>query len=251
MPRETKTGLFEDLMHLLVRAPAWLGPLLAVAVFVGLRHLAPMLLPRLDGTIPVGEMLALILPGVAWAAAGLVLVIWVLAEVTKLRQRRLLDVSRASTTRCASCRWMRHVVGGRTVERAATSASEIGRFETDVLTEDGNLAALMDMPGRWVDAIRQRRPIKNLVHGMDSSVSEAYGEQDGTAYLDSAILYVESDAEDTENVGSSRDGNLYNPSGGSVGRLRTAAGLASFGTCRAIGPTAAMKSCAVQLQWPL
>lgn len=77
---------------------------------------------------------------------------------------------------------MRHVVGGRAVERAAASASEIGRFETDVLTEDGNLATLMDMPGQWVDAVRQRRPIKKLIHDMDSSVSETYGEQEGTAY---------------------------------------------------------------------
>ncbi len=91
MPRTPNSGLLDDLMRVLARAPAWLGPLLAVTVFVGLHHLAPMLLPRLDGTIPVGEMLGLILPGLAWAAAALVLVIWVLAEVTKLRQRRLLD----------------------------------------------------------------------------------------------------------------------------------------------------------------
>ncbi len=90
MPRSSEPGLLEVLHRVFVRTPAWLGPLLAVAVFVSLRHLAP-LLPRLDGTIPVGEMLALILPGIAWAAAALVLVIWVLAEVTKLRQRRLLD----------------------------------------------------------------------------------------------------------------------------------------------------------------
>ena len=90
MPRET-TGLFDDLMRLLVRAPAWLGPLLAVALFVGLRHLAPMLLPRLDGTIPVGEMLARMLPSIAWVAVGLVLAAWIAAEIAKLRQRRLLD----------------------------------------------------------------------------------------------------------------------------------------------------------------
>jgi len=77
---------------------------------------------------------------------------------------------------------MRHVVGGRAIARDAASASEIGRFETDVLTEGGNLAALMAMPGQWVDAIRQRRPIKKLVHDMDSSVSETYGEQEGAAY---------------------------------------------------------------------
>ena len=37
------------------------------------------------------------------------------------------------------------------------------------------------MLGQWVDAIRQRRPIKKLIHDMDSSVSETYGDQKGTA----------------------------------------------------------------------
>ena len=77
---------------------------------------------------------------------------------------------------------MRHIVGGRAVERAAASAREIGRFETEALAEADNLAALIAMPGQWVDAIRHRRPIKKLVHDMDSSVSETYGEQEGAAY---------------------------------------------------------------------
>ena len=77
---------------------------------------------------------------------------------------------------------MRHVVGGRAVERDAASASEVGRFETEVLTEDGNLRALMAMAGGWVDAIRQRRAIRKLILDMDSSVSETYGEQEGATY---------------------------------------------------------------------
>ena len=45
---------------------------------------------------------------------------------------------------------IRHVVGGRAVDRTAASTSEIGRFETDVLTHPDNLAALMNMPGQWI-----------------------------------------------------------------------------------------------------
>ena len=77
---------------------------------------------------------------------------------------------------------MRHVIGGRAVERKAASTSEIGRFETDVLTHPVNLAALMNMPGKWVDRIRQRRAIKKLILDMDSSVSETYGQQEGALY---------------------------------------------------------------------
>jgi hypothetical protein len=40
----------------------------------------------------------------------------------------------------------------------------------------------MNMPGQWVDLIQQRRPIKKLILDMDSSVSETYGKQEGTAY---------------------------------------------------------------------
>ena len=40
----------------------------------------------------------------------------------------------------------------------------------------------MKMPGLWVDRVRQRRPIKRLILDMDSSVSETYGDQEGTAY---------------------------------------------------------------------
>ncbi len=77
---------------------------------------------------------------------------------------------------------MRHVVGGRAVDRKAASTSEVGRFETDVLRHEDNLAALMNMPGQWVDRIRQRRAIKKLILDMDSSVSETYGQQEGSMY---------------------------------------------------------------------
>jgi hypothetical protein len=58
----------------------------------------------------------------------------------------------------------------------------VSRFETRVLTELGNLQTLMSMPGLWVDRVRQRRSIKRLILDMDSSVSETYGDQEGTAY---------------------------------------------------------------------
>ena len=77
---------------------------------------------------------------------------------------------------------MRHLVGGRAADRQGASTSQVGRFETDVLPHRHNLTALMNMPGQWVDLIRQRRPIQKLVLDMDSSVSETYGQQEGSAY---------------------------------------------------------------------
>jgi hypothetical protein len=77
---------------------------------------------------------------------------------------------------------MRHVVGGRARERSAASTSQMGRFETEVLTQSGNLTSLVDLPGRWIDRLRERKPMRKLVLDMDSSVSETYGQQEGTAY---------------------------------------------------------------------
>ena len=49
------------------------------------------------------------------------------------------------------------------------------------MDEVDNLAALMAMPGQWLDRIRQRRPMKNLILDINSSVSETYGQQEGSA----------------------------------------------------------------------
>ncbi len=77
---------------------------------------------------------------------------------------------------------MRWIVGGHAVAKRAASASQIGRFETEWLSRDDNLAALADLCGRWIDQVHARRPPKAVVLDMDSSVSATYGEQEGTAY---------------------------------------------------------------------
>jgi hypothetical protein len=58
----------------------------------------------------------------------------------------------------------------------------MGRFETKWLSRPENLAALADLPGRWVDKVHQRRPPRIVVLDMDSSESPTYGEQEGGAY---------------------------------------------------------------------
>jgi hypothetical protein len=77
---------------------------------------------------------------------------------------------------------MRFVVGGRACEHQAASTSQMSRFETDVLTQTENLIALKKMPGMWNEQLHQQRPMKELILDMDSSVSETYGEQEGSAY---------------------------------------------------------------------
>jgi len=79
---------------------------------------------------------------------------------------------------------MRHVVGGRAAEtdNEAASMSVVGRFETEILSQRCNLTALMRLSGQWIDNVHRRRPLKQLILDLDSSVSETYGRQQGTAY---------------------------------------------------------------------
>ena len=77
---------------------------------------------------------------------------------------------------------MRHVVGGRARHRQAASTSQMARFETEVLTDEVSLGALRDLSGLWTDRVRQRKPMDRIILDMDSSVSETYGQQEGSAY---------------------------------------------------------------------
>jgi len=77
---------------------------------------------------------------------------------------------------------MRHVVGGRATEHTAASTSQMGRFETEVSTQPSNLKVLTKLSGKWIDRLRERQPMRKLILDMDSSVSETYGEQEGTAF---------------------------------------------------------------------
>ena len=58
---------------------------------------------------------------------------------------------------------MRWVVGDRAGTQNAASASQMGRFETEVLAQEENLAALTDLSGRWIDRVHARRPVKAVV----------------------------------------------------------------------------------------
>lgn len=58
----------------------------------------------------------------------------------------------------------------------------MGRFETQVLTQPDNLAAPMELSGKWIAQVPHRRPIDRIILDLDSSVSETHGRQEGLAY---------------------------------------------------------------------
>src|SRR6266567_5888451 len=77
---------------------------------------------------------------------------------------------------------MRIVVGGRAKDQTAASTSEMARFETETLSTKENLKYLIDLSGQWIDQAHRQRQLTKLILDMDSSVSETYGHQQGSAY---------------------------------------------------------------------
>jgi hypothetical protein len=77
---------------------------------------------------------------------------------------------------------LRIVVGGQAKDQTAASPSEMARFETETLSTKDNLQRLTDLSGKWIDQAHQHRKLRKLILDMDSSVSETYGHQEGSAY---------------------------------------------------------------------
>ena len=58
----------------------------------------------------------------------------------------------------------------------------MGRFETEWLATEANLAALADLSGAWIDRVHRRRPPDGIILDMDSSESPTHGQQEGSAW---------------------------------------------------------------------
>src|SRR3712207_3499828 len=63
------------------------------------------------------------------------------------------------------------IVGREGMGRPAASTSQMGRFETEWLASEANLAALTDLSGAWIDRVHVRRPPDGIILDMDSSES--------------------------------------------------------------------------------
>ena len=78
---------------------------------------------------------------------------------------------------------MRVIVGRRGgPERPAASTNTMSRFETGVLTQDGNVEGLDRLNAKWVDGAMSRTPHRRVILDMDSSESPVHGEQEGASY---------------------------------------------------------------------
>jgi hypothetical protein len=58
----------------------------------------------------------------------------------------------------------------------------MSRFETEVLARPESTEGLADLSGKWIDRVIRRKRTHEIILDMDSSVSETYGAQEGSAY---------------------------------------------------------------------
>jgi hypothetical protein len=77
---------------------------------------------------------------------------------------------------------MRVIVGGQGSERKGASASEMGRFETELLTQESNLQGLTRMTTDWVARAMAHTLHRRVILDLDSSESPVHGQQEGAAY---------------------------------------------------------------------
>jgi Transposase DDE domain group 1 len=68
------------------------------------------------------------------------------------------------------------------VNAKTTPCGSISTARTDTLSTKVNLRHLMDLSGQWVDRAHRHRQLDKLVLDLDSSASEPYGRQEGSAY---------------------------------------------------------------------
>ncbi len=77
---------------------------------------------------------------------------------------------------------MRAIVDRKGLDRRAASTSQMGRFETEWLATEENLAALTNLSGLWIDRVHDRKKPKIIILDMDSSESPTHGDQEASAY---------------------------------------------------------------------
>ena len=77
---------------------------------------------------------------------------------------------------------MRVVVGWKGLDRKAASTSEMGRFETELLTQKDNLKGLERLNVAWVKRAVAKTVHRRIILDIDSSESPVHGRQEEAAY---------------------------------------------------------------------
>jgi len=77
---------------------------------------------------------------------------------------------------------LKSVLSERALEKGGAAEKTVGRFETEILTQNGNLEKMDEMIFKSIEKVDTIREVKEIVLDLDSSESPVYGEQEGSAY---------------------------------------------------------------------
>ena len=77
---------------------------------------------------------------------------------------------------------LRVVVGWKGPDRNAASTSEMGRFETELLTQKENLKGIERLKVEWIKRALAKTVHRRIILDIDSSESPVHGEQEEAAY---------------------------------------------------------------------
>jgi len=77
---------------------------------------------------------------------------------------------------------MRAIVSRRASSKKAAARSAMGRFETEILTTEGNRDGLGRLNSSWVTSAMANTRTKRIILDMDSSQSKVHGSQEGARY---------------------------------------------------------------------
>ncbi len=91
MGRRSRQSMIEDIFDTLKVTPIWVGPILAVVVFLIFRFIPPLFFPGSQAGLDTNVILRPLFASLAWALGGVVLLAWGFAEIWKLLNGRLLD----------------------------------------------------------------------------------------------------------------------------------------------------------------
>lgn len=168
--RRKDEGFFDDLYEMLLVVPAWVGPPLAAVFYLVLRFLIPAIFGGSEKP-DIGTVVAGVAKGLALPVAGLVVFLWLLAELQKWRRRRLLDAqSGLNSIRALSWQEFEHLVGeayrrqGYVVQETGSAAGDGG---IDLLLTRGEERVLVQCK-RWRTRRVGVKPVRELFGVMTS-----------------------------------------------------------------------------------
>ena len=166
-----KPNSIRSIASLLENSPLWLGPLLAITVWLFAWMVVPAILSKTSGKIPVEATLVPLSRMLAWVFAGFLILVWLVIAVKRVAISRMADRPvTPETIRDLSWEDFERYVAeayrrrGFDVER---TGSPVGDAGIDIILRKDGLTTLVQCK-HWKDRKVGVRPVRELLGVMAS-----------------------------------------------------------------------------------